>query len=139
MSRTLSGDERGFSLVEMLVVLTIMALIAGVVTTQVVDYLAGARVKTAKTQMKNISAALDLYKIDMGKYPDQNEGLDALINKVSSSTRWNGPYLAARQVPLDPWDHPYQYKMVDAKYELLSFGADNLAGGEGESQDILAE
>ena len=134
-------DDAGFSLVELLVVLTILAMLAGVVTTTVVGYLAGARVKTAETQLKSLASGLDLYKIDVGKYPSEQAGLKALVENTDNAKRWQGPYIAGKSVPQDPWDHPYQYKVVNEgrSVELVSLGADNVEGGSDEAADIRLE
>ena len=134
------GDE-GFSLVELLVVLTIMALLTGIVATTVIDYLAGARVNTAKTQMKTFASSLKLYKLDVGQYPVEKDGLLSLIENAGNQKRWNGPYIDAKKIPLDPWDHPYQYKLTNGgrSFDLISLGADNAIGGEDDAADIALE
>ena len=130
--------QAGFTLLELLVVLAILALLAGLVGPQVLQQLSGARADTAKLQIKNIEAALDLYRLDVGRYPTATDGLQALMEKPASAARWRGPYLKSGDGVLDPWGEPYRYRMDSGKntYEIISFGADKSEGGEGENADI---
>jgi general secretion pathway protein G len=116
--------QAGFTLVEMLVVITIIGLIMALVGPRVLGYLGESKVKAAKIQIESFSAALDLYYLDNGRYPASNEGLAALIQRPSSASAWNGPYLRTGAVPLDPWGHPYLYKFPGehAAYEIASRG-----------------
>lgn len=125
--------EAGFTLVEMLVVITIIGLIVGLVGPRVLNYLAQAKVKTARIQIESLSAALDLYYLDNGRYPQTNEGLEALVRKPSAAVAWNGPYLRTDSVPLDPWSHPYLYKAPGdhAPFEIESYGASGPEAGQG--------
>ena len=121
-----AGDgESGFTLVEMLVVITIIGLIMGLVGPRVLNYLSESKVKTARIQIESLSAALDLYYIDNGRYPDANQGLGALVERPPAATAWNGPYLKTPTVPMDPWGHPYVYKTPGdhAPYEIDSYGS----------------
>jgi general secretion pathway protein G len=136
-SRNLSR-QAGFTLLELLVVLAILALLAGLVGPRVLEQLSGARADTAKIQIKNIEAALDLYRLDAGRYPSQAEGLQALIEKPAGVTKWRGPYLKSADGLLDPWGERYRYALEAGKsrFEILSLGADKAEGGDGENADI---
>lgn len=126
----------GFTLVELLVVLAILALLAGIVGPKVLGQLGGAKAKTAAVQIADLEKTLELFKLDVGRYPTAEEGLDALVKKPANATAWSGPYLKGG-VPMDPWAHPYVYKPgPGATFEILSFGADGTPGGEGENGDI---
>ena len=130
------GDgEDGFTLVEMLVVITIIGLVMALVGPRVLNYLSESKVKAAKIQIESFSAALDLYYLDNGAYPAANEGLSALVQHPSSAPAWNGPYLKTGSVPDDPWGHLYVYKVPGdhAPYEIDSYGA----GGVGDTQNMI--
>ena len=128
----------GFTLIELLVVLVILGLLAGLVGPRVVGYLGSARSDTATTQIEQLSAALELYYLDVGRYPSTETGLDSLIKKPGNVDRWHGPYLNKPQVPLDPWGNPYlyRYQAQAQKFELYTLGADKAEGGDGENRDI---
>ena len=124
--------KRGYTLIEMLVVLTIISMIVGLVGPRVLGYLGQSRVKTARPQIESLSSALDLFYMDAGRYPTGAEGLDALATRPGDVENWNGPYLKGSRVPLDPWGHAYRYRIVSdhqPPYEILSFGADGREGG----------
>ena len=121
----------GFTLIEMLVVLTIISLIIGLVGPRVLGYLAESRVKTAKLQIENFSSALDLFYMDAGRYPSDTEGLTDLVSRPTDVDVWNGPYIKDGQIPLDPWGHAYQYHTVSdhlPPYEITSLGPDGHGG-----------
>ncbi|WP_028452358.1 type II secretion system major pseudopilin GspG [Chitinilyticum aquatile] len=130
---------RGFTLLELLVVLLIIALLAGYVGPKLFGEVGKAKSKTAMSQMKSISGALDQYRLDTGRYPSTEEGLPALTRKpANASNKWAGPYLM-KDAPNDPWDRPYVYKLPGENghdYELLTYGLDGRPGGEGEDADI---
>ena len=130
--------EAGFTLVELLVVLTIISLILGLVGPRVLGYLGESRVKAAKLQIENFGSALDLFTIDAGRYPTTSEGLEALVQRPTTVQAWNGPYLKGGKVPLDPWGNPYQYRspVERTQYEILSFGSDGREGGTGIAADV---
>ena len=132
--------SRGFTLIELLVVLVILGLLAGLVGPQVMKYLGGANTKTAKLQIEDFSTALDAFRLDMGRYPNSNEGLQALVTQPPGANRWNGPYLRKNLIPKDPWGNDYQYRAPGqhGAFDLYSLGADNAEGGEGENQDVLS-
>ncbi len=132
--------EQGFTLLEMLVVLGIIAMLAGLVGPQVMNQLGGAKSKTAKVQIEELSAALDMYSMEVGKYPTTEQGLQALIEKPDDAKRWNGPYLRKNKIPQDPWATDYQYVSPGqkGKFDLYSYGADGKEGGEGEDQDLAS-
>ncbi len=132
-SRPTARDrETGFTLVEMLVVITIIGLIMGLVGPRVLNYLSESKTKTAKIQIESLTAALDLYYLDTGRYPSTSEGLVALIQRPGAAApAWNGPYLKSASVPADPWGHAYVYRAPAEKspYEILSYGAKGEVAG----------
>ena len=139
-SRSRRDGERGFTLVEILVVITIIALIMSLVGPRVLNYLTESKVKAAKIQMQSFSSALDLLYLDTGRYPSSAEGLAVLVKPTSAMAGWNGPYLKGGNVPNDPWGKPYLYRSPTerAKYEIMSYGADGQEGGTGTSADITS-
>ena len=130
----------GFTLIELLVVLVILGLLAAFVAPQVLKYLSKAKTDVAKAQIVNIASILDLYKLEVGRYPDQQEGLDALLEQPPNTPRWNGPYVKKADALTDPWGEMYQYRFPGehGDYDLFTFGADQAVGGEGENQDVTS-
>jgi len=129
----------GYTLIELLVVLTIISLIMGLVGPRVLGYLSESRTKTARLQIESLSSALDLFYLDAGRYPTSSEGLEALTQRPTDVSIWNGPYVKGGRVPVDPWGHPYQYRSPvehTPPYEIVSFGADGREGGTGNAADI---
>lgn len=136
----ISQRRRGFTLIELLVVLAILGLLAGLVGPRILNQFGSSKTKVAKLQIEDFSQALDVYKLDVGRYPSQQEGLKALVEKPGSVPGWNGPYLKKNTIPKDPWGNDYQL-VVPGKhgpFDLLSFGADNAPGGEGENADVVS-
>jgi len=138
--RSARHGERGFTLVEILVVITIIGLIMGLVGPRVLNYLTESKAKAAKIQIESFSSALDLYFLDNGRYPSSSEGLTALVQRPGSTMTWNGPYLKGAVVPNDPWGNPYQYRAPGqhGTYDIVSYGADGQEGGAGSAADIVS-
>jgi general secretion pathway protein G len=132
--------ESGFTLLELLVVLGIIAMLAGIVGPQVMKHMGESKVKAAKVQIEDLASTLDMYKLDLGNYPSTEDGLKALVESPDSAKRWNGPYLRKSKIPLDPWQNEYKYVFPGehGKFDLMSLGADGREGGEGEDKDILS-
>lgn len=128
----------GFTLVELLVVLAILGLLAGLVGPQVMKFLGTSKTKTAALQIQDLSATLDLYRLETGRYPTNEEGLEALVTKPGNAANWNGPYLKKGGVPKDPWGNEYQYRYPGEHggVDIWTLGADNREGGEGENADV---
>jgi general secretion pathway protein G len=128
----------GFTLIELMVVLVILGLLAGLVGPRVMKHLEESKSRAARLQVEDLTAALDLYYLDLGQYPSAAEGLTALVQAPADNERWNGPYLRKRQVPQDPWGHDYHYRVpgIETPFDLYSLGADNQQGGEDENRDI---
>ncbi|MDX1733665.1 MAG: type II secretion system major pseudopilin GspG [Halioglobus sp.] len=128
---------RGFTLIELLVVLVILGLLAGLVGPNVLNQLGGAKTKTARVQIKELEQALEMYKLDVGRYPTDSQGLNALVEKPGDADGWNGPYLKSG-VPQDPWkqDYHYDYPGTRAEIDIYSLGQDGAEGGDGEDSDV---
>jgi general secretion pathway protein G len=131
--------EDGFTLVELLVVLGIVALLATLVGPRVLGYFAKAKSQTAQIQIRNLHNAVELYFLDTGNYPDSETGLDALMASPADTPGWGGPYLKIKENLVDPWGHPYAYKFPGehGAFDLVSFGRDAQPGGEGEDRDLI--
>jgi general secretion pathway protein G len=140
MPRTNAAPTPGFTLIELLVVLVILGLLASVVAPNVMSRLGGARTKTARVQIEDFGAALDLYQLETGTLPGTEDGLGALVRKPAHAERWNGPYLKKSVIPKDPWGNDYHYQAPGehGPYDLYSLGADNAPGGEGENADVTS-
>lgn len=133
--------QRAMTLIELLVVLVILGLVASLAGPQVMSYLGGARHDTARQQITLFEGVLDAYKLDNGRYPSSQEGLEALINPPPGSAGWRGPYLKKNAVPKDPWGNDYRYMAPGERgrpYDILSFGADAKPGGEGDNRDVMS-
>lgn len=131
----------GFTLVELLVVLVILALIMGLVGPRVLNYLTSSREKAAALQINGFKSSLDLFFLDAGRYPSSSEGLEALVRKPAAVERWNGPYIQQAAIPADPWGNPYIYAAPGqtAPFKITSNGADGRPGGTGSDADISSE
>uniref|UniRef100_A0A7C4RTS0 Type II secretion system core protein G n=1 Tax=Desulfatirhabdium butyrativorans TaxID=340467 RepID=A0A7C4RTS0_9BACT len=131
-------SENGFTLIELLVVIIILGLLSALVAPKFFGKVDKAKQKTAKTQIELFGSALDEFRLDVGRYPTTEEGLNALREKPGNVTNWEGPYLP-KAIPLDPWGFPYQYKSPGehGAYDLYSYGADGAIGGEGNDKDIV--
>ena len=131
-------SQAGYSLIELLVVLVILALIVGIAAPRAISYLGGAKSRTADIQITQIQAALDLYRLDMGRYPSEGEGLKVLVEAPTGNADWAGPYLSDADGLTDPWGNPYRYKPSSDTGEsvVYSYGADNTEGGKGENKDV---
>lgn len=135
------SDKRsnGFTLIELLVVLIILGLLAAIVTPKFFGKIDKAKAKTAKTQIELLGTALDDFRLDNGRYPTTEEGLEALRKKPEELPQWDGPYLP-KPVPLDPWGRPYHYQCPGehGEYDLFSYGKDGVEGGEKTDKDIVS-
>lgn len=138
MSRFQGRSAGGFTLIELLVVLAILALLAGLVGPQVLNQLGGAKSKTAAVQIRDLEQALEMYKLDVGRFPSSDQGLQALVTAPGGVRGWNGPYLKGSRVPEDPWGNAYQYRQPGqhGAYDLVSYGANGAPGGSGEDADV---
>jgi general secretion pathway protein G len=133
-------DQRGFTLVEMLVVITIIGLIMGLIGPRVLNYMSESKVKTARIQIQSFGSALDLFYLDAGRYPSTAEGLAALVRPTGGVAGWAGPYLKGGNVPNDPWNNPYVYRSPGqhGPYDIISYGSDGQEGGTDLAADITA-
>jgi len=133
--------QQGFTLVEMLVVITIIGLIMGLIGPRVLNYLSESKVKAAKIQLQSFGSAIDLFYLDAGRFPSTAEGLTALVQRTPGIAAWNGPYLKGGNVPNDPWNNPYVYRSPAERgpYEIVSYGSDGQEGGAGIAADISTE
>ncbi|MCR4299542.1 MAG: type II secretion system major pseudopilin GspG [Gallionella sp.] len=141
MKRKYSGKpQQGFTLIELLVVLVILGLLASLAGPKVMNYLGGAKSDSAHLQVEEFGASLDLFKLETGRYPTTQEGLQALVQAPAGLTGWNGPYLKKKTLPKDPWGNEYIYVSPGqhGPYDLSSLGADNREGGDGENKDLTS-
>jgi general secretion pathway protein G len=138
MKQHIRHKQTGFTLLELLVVLGIIAMLAGLVGPQVMKHMGESKVKAAKVQIEDLAQTLDMYKLDVGSYPTSEQGLNALIENPGDIQRWNGPYLRKSKVPVDPWNQEYKYTSPGehGKFDVSSLGADGKEGGEGEDRDL---
>lgn len=135
-NKSAAAPYAGFTLVELLVVLAILGMLAALVGPQVLNQLGGAKSKSAAIQIRDFEQALELYKLDVGKFPSAADGLNALVSEPSSARGWNGPYLKKNEVPMDPWGNAYEYRVSGSQIEIMSLGADGRSGGSGEDGDV---
>ncbi|NOT41697.1 MAG: type II secretion system major pseudopilin GspG [Alphaproteobacteria bacterium] len=130
--------ERGYSLLELLVVLAILGLIIAIAAPRLIGYFEASKAKTAKIQISNLATAMDLYYLSNGGYPAEEQGLKALVEKPDGVPGWDGPYLNRAEGIIDPWGRPYLYKQpgVHGKFDISSLGADGKESGTGEDADL---
>jgi general secretion pathway protein G len=130
----------GFTLLELLVVLVILGMLAALVGPKAIDYLGTSKTKTAKLQIQQFGQGLELYKLEVGRYPNTQEGLRALVQAPPGAAGWNGPYLKGiKTVPKDPWNNDYRYTSPgrhNKDFDLSSLGLDGREGGDGENKDV---
>ncbi len=133
------SKTKGFTLLELLVVMVIIGLLAGYVGPRYFAQIGKSEVKVAKAQVDALGKALDQFRLDVGHYPTMDEGLAALVTHPANEPRWDGPYLA-KALPVDPWGNPYVYTSPGehGEYDLISYGKDKQLGGEGEAADITS-
>ncbi len=131
--------ENGFTLIEMLIVMVIIGLLAALVAPRMFGKVGKSKQKAAKAQIALFETALDTYRLDVGKYPTTDMGLQALRIRPEDIEEWDGPYLP-KDLPLDPWGHPFEYRSPGehGEYDILSLGADGSPGGDGEDTDIVS-
>lgn len=132
--------QGGFTLIELLVVLVILGLISAFAAPQVIKYLSSAKQDAAKVQIDRLSGILDLYRLEVGGYPSESQGLQALVEKPADAAGWNGPYVKKAEQLVDPWGNRYKYRYPGehGEYDLYSLGADGQEGGEGENADVTS-
>jgi general secretion pathway protein G len=137
MKRKTRFRQQGMTLIEILVVLAILGLLAGLVGPNLLNRLDSAKTKTAAVQIQDLEQGLEMYKLDVGRFPTTDEGLEALQTQPANAPGWNGPYLKG-SVPVDPWGQPYHYKSPGehSAVDIISYGADGKPGGEGDSADV---
>jgi general secretion pathway protein G len=137
--RRLGRDQRGFTLVELLVVIIVLGLLVGLVGPRLFGRVGQSKTATARAQVELFGGALDQYRLDVGSYPSTSDGLDALVRNPNNP-KWNGPYLK-KSVPKDPWGNPYKYRCCPGQhgdYDLWSEGGDAAPGGDGENADVTS-
>lgn len=145
MEKAFGGEkcesELGFTLLELLIVIAILGLLGVIGAVQLGGYLGRARTDTARLQLDQLNAALDLYRIDVKRLPTTEEGLKALLQAPPEVVGWRGPYLQKASAIIDPWGRPFLYRAPGERteFDLLTFGADGKAGGSGEDTDVVLE
>lgn len=138
-ARKFLNDDRGFSLIELLIVMVILGLLAGLVGPKLFGKVDSSKQKAAKTQISLFESALDTYRLDNGKFPSTEQGLKALREKPEGAAKWKGPYLP-KEIPMDPWGNAYVYRCPGehGDFDIIAQGADNAPGGEGNDMDIVS-
>jgi general secretion pathway protein G len=136
--KKLRRRDSGFTLLELLVVLAIMGMLAAIIAPQVIKYLGSSRTQTAHVQIQNVMAALELFRLDVGRYPTPQEGLQGLVTAPQSAANWNGPYLRKDSALRDPWGEAYIYRIPGqhGEIDVFTLGSDKAPGGTGEAQDV---
>jgi general secretion pathway protein G len=136
------SQQRGFTLIEIMVVMVIIAMLAALIGPRVMNALSGSKVKASRIQIENLANAIDTFHLDVGRYPSQAEGLQVLIINPTDKpiTNWRGPYLKKIKVPNDEWGNTFIYTVPSTRpgvpYELMSLGADGKPGGTGDDADL---
>lgn len=135
----LNRNAKGFTLIEVLIVMVILGLLAALVAPKMFGKVGKSKQKAAKSQIALFETALDTYRLDVGKYPTTEQGLQALRSKPEDAERWDGPYLP-KDIPLDPWGHEYRYESPgqNGDCDIVSYGLDGKEGGEGEDEDVTS-
>ncbi|MGA7538940.1 MAG: type II secretion system major pseudopilin GspG [Steroidobacteraceae bacterium] len=135
---SLPGHARGFTLLELMVVLLILALLASIAAPRVIKDLSRAKTQTAKIEINALSEAVDAYHLDTGEYPSTQQGLEALLKAPTNTPTWDGPYVKKAESLNDPWGHPYLYRYPGqhGAFDVYTFGSDQKEGGTGEAQDV---
>jgi len=138
MKRYFNRTNSGFTLVELLVVMMVLGLLASIVGPQIMKHVGESKSKTARIQIEDLSASLDMFLLDTGRYPTTEEGLQVLVSAEQGIQNWNGPYLKKQRLPMDPWGNDYVYRSPGehGAYDLFSLGSDKALGGNGESKDV---
>ena len=134
-----AARERGMTLIEILVVLVLIGIVMGIVGGNFIGRGEKAKADAAKIEIGQIGQTLDLYKLEIGRYPTTQEGLQALVSAPSGASNWNGPYWKKATIPKDPWGNDYKYTSPASgggPYDILSYGADGKEGGEGANKDV---
>lgn len=139
MRKIIKPREKGFTLIELMIVIIILGLLAALVGPKLFGKVATAKLKAAKAQIELFGTALDALRLDVGRYPTTDESLKALREKPAGMESWKGPYLP-KEIPNDPWGRPYIYKSPgdNGDYDLMSYGLDGAPGGEGENEDVVS-
>ena len=139
-TRNLKRRQAGFTLIELLVVIIIIGLLAALVGPKLFGRVGKGKQAAAQAQIELFGAALDNFRLDIGRYPTSEEGLRSLLINPGAISNWDGPYLKKQEIPLDPWGHSYVYKAPGehGDYDMISFGGDCVAGGDGGNQDIVS-
>ncbi|MEO0030996.1 MAG: hypothetical protein RIS94_754 [Pseudomonadota bacterium] len=138
MTHEKNRQANGFTLLELLVVLAILGLLYAIVGPQVIKYLSSSKTETAQVQVKNVDAAMKLLRLDAGRYPTTQEGLNALVTQPQGMANWRGPYLPNASALNDPWQQPYRYANPGkhGEIDIYTYGSDNAEGGNGEARDL---
>lgn len=133
-------SERGFTLVELLVVMVILGLLAGLVGPRVMKHIGTSKTKAAFLQIEELGTALETYRLEVDAYPTTEQGLAALVARPAGVDKWNGPYLRKPALPKDPWGREYRYRNPGqhGAFDLYTLGADDAEGGDGENADVVS-